>query len=144
MDDVSASEELSRNAISNFQSCLDDINSWSLSNWMKLNVKKCKELRVCFLKEKPHLQPLQLDGKELEVVTSHKVLGVIIQNDLKWNEQINAIVSKASKRLHILRALRRGGLPAQDLLAIYHAIVRSVLEYCCVVWHRPCHPQVLI
>ena len=136
MDDVSASEELSRNAISNFQSCLDDINSWSLSNWMKLNVKKCKELRVCFLKEKPHLQPLQLDGKELEVVTSHKVLGVIIQNDLKWNEQINAIVSKASKRLHILRVLRRGGLPAQDLLAIYHAIVRSVLEYCCVVWHH--------
>jgi hypothetical protein len=64
MDDVSASEELSRNAISNFQSCLDDINSWSLSNWMKLNVKKCKELRVCFLKEKPHLQPLQLDGFE--------------------------------------------------------------------------------
>ena len=103
---------------------------------MKLNVKKCKELRVCFLKEKPHLQPLQLDGKELEVVTSHKVLGVIIQNDLKWNEQINAIVSKASKRLHILRVLRRGGLPAQDLLAIYHAIVRSVLEYCCVVWHH--------
>ena len=39
------------------------------------------------------------------------------------------------KRLHILRVLRCGGLPAQNLLAIY-AIIRSVLEYCCVVWHH--------
>ena len=46
------------------------------------------------------------------------------------------IVSKASKRLHIIRVLRRGGVSAADLLVIYVALVRSVLEYCCVVWHN--------
>ena len=44
------------------------------------------------------------------------------------------IVSKASKRLHIIRALCRGGVIIADLVAIYVALVRSVLEYCCVVW----------
>ena len=44
--------------------------------------------------------------------------------------------SKASKRLHIIRVLRRGGVPPQDLLHIYYSLVRSVLEYCCVIWHN--------
>ena len=46
------------------------------------------------------------------------------------------IVSKASKRLHIIRVLRRGGVSAADLLVIYLALARSVLEHYCVVWHN--------
>ena len=30
----------------------------------------------------------------------------------------------------------RGGVSAADLLVIYVALVRSFLEYCCVVWHN--------
>ena len=75
----------------------------------------------------------------LETVRSHKVLGLVIQDNLKWNENPRMIVSKASKRLHIIRVLRRGGVSATDLLVIYVgnvALVRSVREYCCVVWHN--------
>ena len=47
---------------------------------------------------------------------------------------------EASKHLYILWVLhvRRGGVPAEDLFAIYMYIVLilSVLEYCCVVWHH--------
>ena len=46
------------------------------------------------------------------------------------------IVSKASKRLHIIRVLRRGGVNVADLLVIYVALVRSVLECCSVVWNN--------
>ena len=136
VDDVSLSEGLSRDNDSTIQSSLDTISSWSSLNWMKLNAKKCKELRVCFLKEKPQLQPLHIDGQELELASCYKVLGLTIQNNLKWNEHINVTVSKASKRLHILRVLCHGGLPAEDLLTIYFSIIRSVLEYCCAVWHH--------
>ena len=48
---------------------------------------------------------------------------------------ISMIVTKASKRLHILRVLRRGGIPPHDLITIYYALIRSTLEYCCTVWH---------
>ena len=41
-------------------------------------------------------------------------------------------IGKASKRLHILRVLKRSG--AHDLLRVHIALIRSVLEYCCPVW----------
>ena len=141
VDDVSTSENLSRDSISTTQSTLNSVQVWASDNWMKLNVKKCKELRVCFLRESPQLLPLSIDGHALETVHSHKVLGLTIQNNLKWDEHIFSTVSKASKRLHILRVLRRGGVPAVELTIIYVALIRSILEYCCVVWHNaiPCH-----
>ena len=110
-------------------------------NLMKLNAKQCKELRVCFFKATPQLPTLRIDGQVLETVRSHKVLGLVIQDNLKWNENTCMIVSKAFKHLPIIRVLRRGGVSAADLLVIYVALIRSVLEYCCVVWHNalPAH-----
>ena len=46
------------------------------------------------------------------------------------------IVSKASKRLPIMRVLRRGGVIDSDLVAIYVAVVRFVLEHYCMVWNN--------
>ena len=64
---------------------------------------------------------------------AHKVLGVTIQSNLKWDLHINEVVAKVSKRLHILRVLKRGGVPPTDPLKVYFALIRSVLEYCCPV-----------
>ena len=46
------------------------------------------------------------------------------------------IVKKASKRFHILRVLKRCEIPLHELVLIYYALIRSVLEYCCIVWHN--------
>ena len=45
-------------------------------------------------------------------------------------------MAKASKRLHILRVLKCGGVPPANLLKVDFALIRSVLEYCCPVWHN--------
>lgn len=97
-------------------------------------------MRICFLKEPTELPHLKIGDQQLEFVTSHKVLGLVIQNNLKWNNHIEATVTKASKRLHILRVLRRGGVEMNDLTTIYISLMRSVLEYCCVVWHHASPP----
>ena len=136
VDDISASERLVRNGSSDIQSNLDSVTSWPSQNFIKLNSMKCKEMRVCFLRKTPELSSLVINGQILELVHSHKVLGLIIQSNLKWNNHINSVVSKASKRLYILRVLRRSGIPTEDLVTLYYALVRSVLEYCCVVWHH--------
>ena len=36
----------------------------------------------------------------------------------------------------VLRVLLRGGVETNDLITIYIALIRSLLEYCCVVWHH--------
>ena len=54
---------------------------------------------------------------------------------MKWNTFIEGMMSKASKRLHKIRVLKRNGVPVTDLKHIYTALIRSVLEYCAPVWH---------
>ena len=56
---------------------------------------------------------------------------IITRKSFRYDSQANA-----SKRLHILRVLRRSGVEINDLITIYTALIRSLLEYCCVVWHH--------
>ena len=87
---------------------------------MKLNPKKSKEMRISFQHDNPELSSLLIDEQIIETVQSHKVLGLTIQSNLKWNEHIDSIVTKASKRLYIIRILRRNGVPGEDLIDIYY------------------------
>ena len=107
---------------------------------MKLNAKKCKEMRISFLKDPIEFPLLKIDDQHLEFITSHKVLGQVLQSNLKCNNHIESIVTKASKRLHILRVLRPVGVESNDLINICIALIRSLLEYCCVVWHYALPP----
>ena len=89
---------------------------------MVLNPKKCKEMTLLFRRVVDHLpSALAIDTKALESVDAHKVLGVTIQSNLKWDLHINEVVAKVSKRLHILRVLKRGGVPPADLLSLFCA-----------------------
>ena len=76
---------------------------------------------------------LSINNLPLEAVSSYKVLGLTLCDTLKWNDNTNDIVSKESKRLHILRVLKRARVPPADLVTIYSALVCSVLEYSSVV-----------
>ena len=108
------------------QPTLNLIESWCSNNWMILNPIKCKELRICYLKRSVEFQPLTIAGRELEIVQSHKALGLTIQNNLKWDEHIRSIIAKGSKRSHVLRILRRSGILPADLIKIYSALIRSI------------------
>ena len=135
VDDVSISECLTKNGGASIQSKLDTVSSWSSMN---LNAKNCKELQVFFFfLRRPRSYPLyELMVKYWKQFSrSYEVLGLVIQDNLKWNEHIGMIVSKESKRLHIIRVLRTGGVMTADLV-IYVTLVRSFLEYCYVVGHN--------
>jgi hypothetical protein len=70
-------------------------------------------------------------------VKSVRILGLTIQDNMKWNEHINNIVKKSSKRLYMLRLLKRTDACIDTLTTvyIYTTIIRPVLEYACQVWH---------
>jgi hypothetical protein len=75
---------------------------------MVLNAWKCKEILICFLKKKPNFQQLTLiNGYPVEQVKSAKLLGLMLSSDLKWNEHVAYIVKKSSRRLYMLRLLKR-------------------------------------
>ena len=82
-----------------------------------------------FAKEQRVFDPVIIEGKEVELVTSTKLLGLTIANDLTWNDHVTEITKKASKRLYFLTQLKRAGVPKQDLALFYVSCVRSVIDY---------------
>ena len=100
-----------------------------MQNRVKLNSEKCKDLRISFVKNEPQFAPIVVDGKELERVTSAKLLGLTISSNLTWNEHISDVIKKASKRLYFLVQLKRSRVPRHDMSTFYTACIRSVLTY---------------
>ena len=88
-----------------------------------------KETTEDFLGYKPTvLSPLHVGGSLIERVSSHKLLGVIITNNLSWNKHCDYTYSKANKRLFGLRVLKKSGLCPSDLVEVYCSIIKSVLN----------------
>ncbi len=122
VDDFTITEIIPKYSHSNMQHELDHISNWCDLNYMKLNPKKCKELRVNFqrnLPSLPELSQLTINGTMIETVTNHKLLGLQIQDDLKWNAHVENITKKAAKRLYIIRILKRSGVPEDGLISVY-------------------------
>ncbi|KAI8494837.1 hypothetical protein Bbelb_274420 [Branchiostoma belcheri] len=74
-------------------------------------------------------------GQELESVVSIKVVGVTIQNDLRWNTHVSNMITGANRKLYPLRRLKRFGMSVTDLTTVFTAYVRPSLEYATPVWH---------
>ena len=91
-------------------------------------------MRLFFGKLPPQFPPLALGDSVLEIKDKFKCVGLIINNKLKWDNHVDEIVKKASQRLHILRVLCRFGAAVHELKQIYISLVRSTLEYACIVW----------
>ncbi|KAI8518867.1 zinc finger protein [Branchiostoma belcheri] len=72
-------------------------------------------------------------GTVLQVVTSHKHLGVTLTNTLSWSQHIEVISTKARRSSGLLCALRRK-IPRNLLLRLYITITRPTLEYADIVW----------
>ena len=88
-------------------------------DYVPLNADKCKELRISLAKEQRVCDPFIIEGKEVELVTSTKVLGFTVANDLTWNDHVTEITKKASKRVYFLTQVKRAGVPKQDLALFY-------------------------
>ena len=87
VDDTTLIELIPRNSPSYLPIAASDVNHYASVRNMRLNVKKCKEMTVDVLQYKPTvLIPLHVGGSLIERVSSHKLLGVIITNNLSWNE----------------------------------------------------------
>ena len=70
----------------------------------------------------------------LNVQNVHKILGLFVQNDLRWGTQINHMVKKASKKIWMLRRMREMGVDQLTIASYWKAEGLCHLEYCSPVW----------
>ena len=117
------------------QKYVEDIDKWTESNKMKLNEKKTKNLIFNFTKDHQFSAEIRLKDENLEVINKTKLLGAIIQSDLKWHENTKLIVRKANKKMIMLHKFSKFTNNKSHLIHIFKSQVRGVLEYCSTVWH---------
>ena len=71
----------------------------------------------------------------LERVSSYKLLGLWIYDDLKWKSNTEYVVKKAAKRLYFLKTLKGYSAPPADLKIFYISAIRSIVEHGAQIWH---------
>ena len=89
VDDLTFAENRLSSELSNLQGDLDGFLDWSVTNQLKLNPTKCQALQICFMCDPPPHPGLKIGQSVLAFVSTAKVLGVWLQNDLKWDTQVN-------------------------------------------------------
>lgn len=70
------------------------------------------------------------------------LLGVRIDQSLRWKPHIEALVSRLSSSLFVLRRLRTY-LADRDLIAAYYGIIHSHLTYAVTIWGNSVHSNIV-
>ena len=85
---------------------------------MTLNPTKCQLMQICFMKHPPPAPEIIIDSQILQETTHARVLGVHLQNDLKWTTHVNYMLQRANGRLYMLRVLKSHGLSLSKISAL--------------------------
>ena len=138
-DDAKLYRQISdRSDALSLQDDLNRLGQWSQTWKLKLNASKCKSFSMT-LKTNPLHTTYHVNGVDLEHVEQIRDLGVILDTKLTFGPHIESSVKKANRALGMLirsfqKASPRGHLNRQSVVASYCAHVRSILEYCSVIW----------
>ena len=119
------------------QKDLENLDKWANSWLLDFNVNKCKVMQMSRKSSKPQYE-YKLGGLNLINTKSEKYLGITINDTLNFNSHCNEIYAKCSK---IVAIIKRNFLncPRSVFKTLYDSLIRSCLEYCCILHGTPSH-----
>jgi hypothetical protein len=118
---------------------LNHLQRWSDKWLLRFHPNKCKRLRIARSPDDTRTEPLTLTSTAseettvLETIAHEKDLGVTIDNSLKFNIHINAIVNKANRIMGLIRRTFTF-LDIGTFRALFTTLVRPIVEYGQAVW----------
>ena len=81
------------------------------------------------------LIPVTIDQQSVEVVSSFKYLGTVVDSKLSFNDNVVYVYKKAQQRLYLLRKLLSFGVGRHALESAYRCLVESALCFNIVTWY---------
>jgi hypothetical protein len=70
----------------------------------------------------------------MEVKKSHRILGFIIRDDLKWEEHVQEMVRRATKTTWVLRRMQALKIKQASLVEYWKSEGHVHIELACPVW----------
>ena len=108
------------------------VKQWAEKNRMIINVLKTKE--IVFRRPNPRLHISPLPIREVQQVSSAKLLGVTLCDTLRFDIHVGKMLKICSQRVYLLKLLRDQGLPRHHLNTVFDALVLSRLWYAISAW----------
>ena len=134
-DDITYLHHVSLNSSNQLQNDLDSLIDWCSEIGLIINVSKTKRMILSRQTISAVDIPLiSLNGNNLPTETSIKILGVFIDNNMKWRTQAKYVQSKCARAMSQVRQLQKIGCNHSTLWQVYCSIVRSHILYCWPVW----------
>ena len=134
-DDTTLSGLITNIDESNYRNQVQNLVSWCDKNNLSLNVSKTKEIVRDFRTNKSFIQPLSIQGTDVDIVNSFRFLGTHINNKLTWDNHCQVTLRKARQRLYFLRKLKSIEVKQHVLINFYRAIIESILTFSITVWY---------
>ena len=117
------------------QNILDKFQTWTTNNLVSINHRKTVVMHFDLATTTPAPTPvLTLGDHTLEVVHSTRVLGITLDDKLRWDLHLNATIKSATFRLYMLRRLKSLGLPQTELKDIFRMFILPRLTYASPAW----------
>ena len=117
---------------------LSNITLWAAENNLNLNASKSYE--IIFKKPRSRVADPP-PTPSITRVTSLKVLGVTLQNNLSMQDHVKNLVSKAGQSMYALKILKSNGLANRLLNTVTQATLLSQLTYASVAWWGFCSAE---
>ena len=119
------------------QANVGNVAQWTTDNKMVLNESKTKTMLVAGKRLQKKMSSTSLtvhvNSVELGQVQSHKLLGIIIDTHLNFNEHIDNLCKKLTQRIAVLKKIRSHLLLDQRIL-YYNAMIKQTMMYGSSVW----------
>lgn len=116
---------------------LDNVHKWLIANKLTLNQDKTECMLIGSrqkLQRSPNNPQIVIGNHTIQQVSRKKVLGVIIDEQLKWKEHSDAQCKKISKSIVLLRRVKQ--FVNQDTLQnMFNALILPHFTYCSNVWN---------
>lgn len=113
---------------------LDKIYNYFCKYKMKLNVSKTKAMVISNNDrgiERQNIK-IEIEGEAIEIVKQMKYFGLIIDDKLNMNENINYVCKKASKKIGLMNRIKHK-LDIERKICIYKTIVAPHFDYCALI-----------
>ena len=117
---------------SNMQDSLDQVSNWCDNNHMV----KTKSMTIA-TRQKHQLSPLPLDlvlnRAKTDQVWEHRLLGITIDNKLRWDSHTNNVCKTVSRQVFLLSKLRYI-VDIDTRKLFFNAHIKPHIDYASVVW----------
>ena len=112
---------------------LDKLANWLNANKLSLNLTKSKYMIISSSRKEKLECNLLLNNNPLDETNCIKYLGVYIDQNLTWSNQISIVSKKIAKNIGMISKLRHY-VDLDTLRKVYFALVYPYLQYGAITW----------